>query len=581
MNYRRITKGVVSTLSLYSLVIMQIIFAPVAGNFNALAQENANAPAVIIYDNGPFQTGATSKSGVAAPAGAQWSEVQNFAGNTTQSNNAAGSAVNQATFRLADDFVIPVGETWTINSVNTFAYLTGGGATTPFTAATLRIWDGRPGDAGSNIIFGDTTTNRLGASTDTNTFRIFNSAFPPPGSAPGTTRRIWQNTLTVSPALVLTAGDYWIDWATTVNSNAATAHFSPGTTIVDTRGTLIMNARQSNAGVWVDAVDIGEPAATPQPNVVPDAALDFPFKLDGTKSGARAVPYSRKVDIGGDNRTDYALTRNISGAKVWFVGDNVTGTNSGVQFGSATDVNVPEDYDGDGRTDIAVWRAGTLAYFYILNSSNNTFRSEQFGQTGDDPSIIGDYDGDGRADPAVYRPGAGSSAGVFYYRRSTQPAGNITGAPFGAAGDKPYPGDFDGDGRFDFSVVRNNGGNAQIFQQRSTAGFSVTNYGLFTDRFITGDFDGDYRNDFAVIRDVSGVLTWYVLTSTTGQFIAFQYGTTATDTPIPGDYDGDNRTDFAVFRNTGIFFNYGSLSAPRAVSFGQTGDTSAAAYLVH
>lgn len=35
------------------------------------------------YDNGGLNTGASSKSGIAAPAGYAWSEVQNNTGNTT------------------------------------------------------------------------------------------------------------------------------------------------------------------------------------------------------------------------------------------------------------------------------------------------------------------------------------------------------------------------------------------------------------------------------------------------------------------------------------------------------------------
>ena len=572
MNHQRFAKSVISSFCLYALVMMQIVFAPAVGN-SSVAAQTADAPAVIIYDNGPYQTGATSKSGVAAPAGAQWSELQNFVGEAA-SQNSAGSTCSQSTFRVADNFVVPVGETWTINSVITFAYLTGGGATTPFTAGTLRIWNGRPGDAGSTVIFGDLTTNRLASSTDTNTFRIFNSVAPP--SPPGTTRRIWQNTLTVDPALVLMSGNYWVDWGTVVNNTPATAHFCPNTTIVDTRYTPLMNARQFNVATntWVDITDIGNPTTAV------DLPQDFPFKLDGTKTGMRPVPYSRKVDITGDNRTDYTLTRNSGATKTWFTAPNPTGAPSGVQFGNATDINVPEDYDNDGRTDIAVWRPGTLAYFYILRSSTNTVRIEQFGQTGDDPTIVGDYDGDGSADPAVYRPGTGGGNSFFYYRASTGAAGNIRGIPFGIAGDKPYPGDFDGDRRYDAAVVRNNGGNAQHFQLRTTQGFVAVNYGLFSDRFVTGDFDGDSRNDLVAIRDNGGALTWLVTTSITNQMLAFNYGTTATDTPAPGDYDGDSRTDFGVYRS-GFFFTFGTLSAPRAIPFGQTGDTPAAAYLVH
>jgi hypothetical protein len=83
MTNRTFFKEAISSLSLFTLVLMQIVFAPISGNFNAAAQTGADAPAAIIYDNGPFQTGATSKSGVAAPAGAQFSEVQNFAGDTS------------------------------------------------------------------------------------------------------------------------------------------------------------------------------------------------------------------------------------------------------------------------------------------------------------------------------------------------------------------------------------------------------------------------------------------------------------------------------------------------------------------
>jgi hypothetical protein len=42
------------------------------------------------YMNGGLSTGATSKSGAAAPTGYTWSELQNNTGNTTETNTSLG-----------------------------------------------------------------------------------------------------------------------------------------------------------------------------------------------------------------------------------------------------------------------------------------------------------------------------------------------------------------------------------------------------------------------------------------------------------------------------------------------------------
>lgn len=555
------------------------------------------AAQTVIYTNGPFQTGTTTLSGVAAPAGAQWSEAASDTGVTTAANTSAGAGCQTIATttenRCADNFVVPVGETWTITSVAVFAYQTAfAGTTSPFTAATLQIWNGPPGVAGSTVIFGDTTTNRLGSSTDTNSFRVFNTVAPAPGTAPGTTRRIWQNNLTVSPGLALTAGSYWIDFS---GNAGASGNFSPLATIRGTRYTPLQNSRQRTGaapGVWADLFDTGNPATA---GSVPQ---DFPFQLTGTRTGVRTVSAARTVNFAGDTRSDYVTARSASstGATVWNILAN-GGTATGVQWGTGVgfaggDIAVPADFNGDGTSDVAVWRPGAaqVAAFYILNSGTNTVSTVLFGQNGDDPTVVGDYDGDGRADAAVYRAGAGSGQSFFYYRATTGAANNIATAPFGIGGDKPFPGDFDGDGRFDFAVVRNEGGNARHFQQRSTQGFVSTQFGLFTDRFATGDFDGDYRHDLVAIRNNGGTLTWYVATSVTNQFIQLPFGTAATDFITPGDYDGDNRSDFAVFRSgsSGVgFYQFGTLSAPLATPFGASTtsltapDYPVAAYQVH
>ena len=60
------------------------------------------------------------------------------------------------------------------------------------------------------------------------------------------------------------------------------------------------------------------------------------------------------------------------------------------------------------------------------------------------------------------------------------------------------------------------------------------------------DFDGDGKADFAVTRNEGGYKVWYIWQSLDG-FRAFQWGLSS-DLNAPGDYDGDGKTDMAVFR---------------------------------
>ena len=172
------------------------------------------------------------------------------------SNTNAGIAPQSGVFRLADNFTLTQG--CALTSVTFYAYQTGSAATpSPFAGYTLQIWNGRPGDAGASVIFGNTTTNRLATSTDTTLFRIFNTVVPA-ATATGTTRKIWANTVTINTTLA--AGTYWFDWDSTA-TNAA-AHFQPTKTIAGARNAATDNARQQTVagGAWADVLDAGNPA---------------------------------------------------------------------------------------------------------------------------------------------------------------------------------------------------------------------------------------------------------------------------------------------------------------------------------
>ncbi|HEY0462409.1 MAG TPA: choice-of-anchor J domain-containing protein [Pyrinomonadaceae bacterium] len=134
--------------------------------------------------------------------------------------------------------------------------------------------------------------------------------------------------------------------------------------------------------------------------------------------------------------------------------------------------------------------------------------------------------------------------------------------------------DFNGDGKTDFTVVRNVGGGAggQIRWFININGTNTTyasDWGISTDSFVPEDYDGDNKSDIAVWRSgAPTVAAFYILESQTDTVRVDRFGQSGDNPAVVGDYDGDGKADIAVYRegaNVGdqsIWYFRGSLNNP-------------------
>ena len=171
-----------------------------------------------------------------------------------------------STARVADDFTI-VGPDWNITNITFYAYQTGATAST-ITAVNLRIWDGVPGAAGSNVVFGDDTTNIMASTVNSNILRVTETS-----TGTATDRQIAASDVAVN--ITLPAGTYWLDWQS--DGSGGSGPWAPPITI--SGQTTTGNARQFFSGTWADLTDAG--AATPQ---------GLPFIIQGTSAVVLAPP---------------------------------------------------------------------------------------------------------------------------------------------------------------------------------------------------------------------------------------------------------------------------------------------------
>jgi hypothetical protein len=177
------------------------------------------------------------------------------------------------------------------------------------------------------------------------------------------------------------------------------------------------------------------------------------------------------------------------------------------------------------------------------------FEPFYFGAPGDIP-FLGDWDGDGLKTPGLYRPGDG-----FAYVRDSLDTGVADHDFFvGVDGDIPLIGDWDGDGTDTFGVFRPT--EAKVYLRNSNdTGIADVEFlvGATGDMPFTGDFDGDGITEVGLHVGSTGQV-FMLMDHTTGADLSFYWGVSG-DRVMAGDWDGDGMDTVGLVRpSTGTFY---------------------------
>jgi len=186
------------------------------------------------------------------------------------------------------------------------------------------------------------------------------------------------------------------------------------------------------------------------------------------------------------------------------------------------------DYNGDGKSDLFLYRVDSDKACVLRSNGDGSFTTVFNSDSGIAGYSLGslrdvafpfDYNGDGKSDIFLYRLDSGYCAvavsrgdGTFeqaYYSHS-----GINGFTMGSERDRVLPFDYNGDGRSDLFMYRQDGGLAYVqrsngdgtFEQVMGSNSGIGGYDLLgkRDQVFSFDYNGDGKGDLFLYRPDSG-----------------------------------------------------------------------------